>query len=66
MKKLDISRRDFLKGTAVTGIATVAVIAGKEVVENNSQPAVPAKNADNQNAKPTCLELIAALNSRNS
>jgi anaerobic selenocysteine-containing dehydrogenase len=62
MKKIDISRRDFLKGTAATTLVAAAALAGKEI--SDSQKPV-ASMGDlkivEEPAKFSCLDYINSM-----
>lgn len=62
MKKIDISRRDFLKGTAVTTVAAAAALAGKEVSDSQYAEASMADlKVAEESAKLSCLDYINSM-----
>jgi hypothetical protein len=62
MEKIDISRRDFLKGTAVTAVVATAALAGKEIIDNQHPEASMADlEMVNESSKLSCLDYINSL-----
>lgn len=62
MKKIDLSRRDFLKGTAVTTVVAAAALVGKEVSDSQHAEASMADlEIAQEPAKFSCLDYINSL-----
>jgi anaerobic selenocysteine-containing dehydrogenase len=62
MKKIDLSRRDFLKGTAVTTVVAAAALVGKEVSDSqHSEASMADLEIAEEPAKLSCLDYISSL-----
>jgi hypothetical protein len=59
MKKVDLSRRDFLKGTAVVTVATATVLTGKQVIENQTvESQIGDLEIETEKPKFSCMDFM--------
>lgn len=62
MRKIDISRRNFLKGTAVTTVVAVAALAGKEISDSqHPEASIGDLEIENKPAQVSCLDYLNAI-----